>query len=113
MGKVWISQWSEFFNYSSATKYGDLRQVFDYEGMNPTTMKSALGAFEASFDPAEDFLVLTGHPINMAVVSAVALKVAQLNGNTAVRFLIFNKSAKEYDFVRNVSPGMIYNEEDM
>ena len=74
MSRVWIAQWSQF-NFGQATRFGDLKPVIPdefVEDINSSRIADMLRSFEDEFNPADDYLILTGEPMVMGMVFYVA-----------------------------------------
>lgn len=76
MAKVFITHSNPTIDYSPASKFGPLRPVFDHTtGPSGFHNKEAsqeimdrVDVAAASFDPDEDFLLMSGNPVIMGLV---------------------------------------------
>lgn len=95
--RVLIIQKKEDQDYSELFHYGLLQYIFDHNG-NLSVAPSALfkRAKEAlqGFDPSDDFIVLNGDPVAIAVVSVVAMELFGY-----FRALKFMRPANKYQTV--------------
>lgn len=103
MSKVYITQETQL-NFTQAKDYGDI--VFltarefapiDSSLMNKKIIREVEDRFD--FDPSEDLLLLSGNPILLGYVFALALDKCKRAGIECIRLLQWNKRFGRYEMV--------------
>lgn len=99
MSIVWITQWSAF-DFGPATKYGSLMPVvageIDIEDVD--RMVVLIDEFVMKFDPANDYLILTGEPTVMSVMFSNAMQAAD-GEDMPLRVLKWDRDNRTYRVV--------------
>lgn len=93
--RVFVPEDCPRFNFKPAAQFGQVQFLIrgDFSGLNLTDMASALqGALRsAKFDPAVDYVCLSGNVNMVAVLMAVASQ-----WSAEVRVLVFDAGASRY-----------------
>jgi hypothetical protein len=95
--KVHVPHWNPTFNYHKAEIYGDLVYwaSMDFDDVDGSSRNSGLMNQIANnmqhFNPATDFLLMSGSPIMVGVAIGMALR-----SHDRVQVLRFNKLKREY-----------------
>jgi len=97
--KVFVTQERRDIDYAKAEEYGDIEFLSD-KTIWPTSsdkfkrdvIKNIASKLKI-FNPAEDFIVTTGSPIN---ITLVALQLQYFFPNTEIRYLIWSNRDNRY-----------------
>lgn len=100
MANVYIPHWNPTFDYLNVEEYGDPVEgvnldMDDYNLVskrNPVLVED-LTIMMSTFDPKEDFILLSGSPAIMCTATAI---VARMHPDAPIQFLRFNRNHKVY-----------------
>lgn len=102
--KVFVTQENSRHDYKDAQEFGEIVFMFNEsfnfaKAENSLNQKNQMERVEAlltDFDPRTDYVLLSGCPVVLSVVSHLCLQKA--NGET-VRFLKFSSMRRKYEVV--------------
>ena len=105
---VWVVQHTPGFDYSPAMEFGSLNRVipeglyYGHEDFIP-----AIDAWANEYDPALDYIVLTGSPLTIGCVFAAAADAANLGPSPKIRVLTWDRDDRCYTLTEVDAPDLI------
>lgn len=98
MSKIFIPHYSSRFDYAAAKSFGETAPItdrafsFNFESVGQFSLRTEMERAALDFDEFEDYLLLSGVPLN----TAYFLQLLALRGITTVRCLVWNSNDGAY-----------------
>ena len=98
MSKIYIPHYSARFDYESAKSFGQTTPItdrafsFNFDANGQTTLRIEMAKAANAFDEFDDYMVLSGVPLN----TAYFLQLLALREITTVRCLVWNSNDGAY-----------------